>query len=173
MISLDKLRNCVTKAKIYEVTLGEAEIRYIQAVVDLKIRYDQECGKVINLKSGEKTKRRLLNFTGAELAFAKIFNVYMDFTRRYRYYDVSFRNGVTVDVKHTDQDRGHLIAGIEAHKAIADWYALMVGEFPTFEFRGAIPGEVFIGEGNIKDLGHGPCYVVGQERLILNVGDWV
>jgi hypothetical protein len=176
MERLRKLRNCVSRETVknaYIVTLGEVEIRYIEAVVDAKIRYDQECRKVINLKSGEKTRRRLLNFTGAELAFAKIFNVYMDFTRRYRYYDVILPNGGKVDIKHTDQDRGHLIAGIEAHKSIADWYALMVGEFPTFEFRGAILGEVFIMEDNIRDLGHGPCYVVGQERLILSVEDWV
>ncbi len=153
----------------YEITLGEAEIRYIEAVVDLKEAYDRQCGKPLNLKVGEKTRRRLLNFTGAELAFAKLFNVYMDFTRRFRWYDVLLPGGKTVDIKHTDQDSGRLLVRADERKKVPDLFVLMVGEFPTFEFRGAIPGNVLVRRENLRDLGHGPCYVAEQSRLSLDV----
>ena len=156
--------------KPYEVTLSELESRYVELVVEKKIAYDREGGKVGNWKVGQMTKKKMLNSTGAELAFGKLFNVYVDFSRRYRSYDLRMPDGRSVDVKHTDQDRGRLIATLEtAHKPIPDLFALMVGEFPTFEFRGVIPGDIFISEKNVADLGHGPCYAVDQSRLSLEV----
>ena len=154
----------------FEITLSEIEVKYVEAVVEMKAAYDIQCGKSMNLKVGEKTKQRMLNSTGAELAFAKLCNVYVDFTRRYRWYDVILPDGRTVDIKHTDQDRGHLICNASGiQKRIPDLFALMVGEFPTFEFRGVIVGEIFIQEANLKDLGHGPCYAVEQGRLSLDL----
>jgi hypothetical protein len=160
------------RGRPHEITLGGAEIRYVHIVVDLKVNYDRECRKVIEPKYGGKSRRRMLNFTGAELAFAKMFNIYMDFGRRFRSYDVVLPDGRTVDVKHTDQDQGRLVASMETSKRqIPNLFALMVGEFPSFEFRGAIPGKIFIQECNIKDLGHGPCYAIDQSRLSLDM-DW-
>ncbi len=156
----------------FEITLSQVEIQYVKFVAEMRISYDRECEKIGNWKSGNKTREKLLNPIGAELAFCKAFNLYPDFSRRFKWYDATLPDGRTVDVKHTDQDRGHLIAALNSSKKrLVDLYVLMVGEFPTYEFRGVIPAEVFIRKENVKDLGHGPCYAVDQSRLSLVV-DW-
>ena len=47
----------------------------------------------------------------------------------------------------------------------SDYFVLMVGEFPSYEFKGYIESEELIQEKNIIDLGHGPGYGIEQERL--------
>jgi hypothetical protein len=154
----------------FEVTLSEIEVKFIEAVVQTKVAYDAEGGKAKNLKVGERTPQRMLNAAGAELAFGKLFNLYVDFSRRYRWYDVMLPDGRTVDIKTTTQDQGHLIcdAGV-VQKRIPDLFALVVGEFPTFEFRGVIAGDIFIQEVNKRDFGHGACYAVEQNKLCLEL----
>jgi hypothetical protein len=41
----------------------------------------------------------------------------------------------------------------------------MVGEFPTYEFKGFFPGEEVFKPENLVDLGHGPTYGISQDRL--------
>lgn len=164
-------RPIVANRNRYEVTLGDTEMRLVEAVVNVRMAHDREWGNP-GWDFGEKTWHKMLNFTGAELAFGKLFNVYVDFDRRYRWYDVKLSDGRTVDVKFTNQDQGHLIVSLDvAKRRIPDLFALMAGGFPTFEFRGIVPGEVFLRPENVKDFGHGPCYALPQSRLSLDL-DW-
>jgi hypothetical protein len=41
----------------------------------------------------------------------------------------------------------------------------MVGEFPTYEFKGFFPGEEVFNDENLVDLGHGETYGISQDRL--------
>ena len=145
-----------TSGGSHEITLGGAEIRYVHIVVDLKVNYDRECGKVIEPKYGGKSRRKMLNFTGAELAFAKMFNIYMDFGRRFRSYDVVLPDGRTVDVKHTDQDQGRLVASLEtSRRQIPDLFALIVEEFKSMNLSPSPSPSPTRGEGR-GEYGRGP-----------------
>jgi len=166
----DKIRNSVNHGRLseeeYEITLNSFEMELVKMVVKQRLRL----GDARGLKT-DKDMEKQLNFVGAELAFAKLFNIYMDFGRQYRAYDhvMTLRypgrtEDVTIDVKHTHQERGHLTANIET-KEVCDFYVLMVGQFPTFVYRGCIPGDVFIREENIKQLGAWRGYAVEQHRL--------
>jgi len=64
-----------TAGRSYEVTLGQAETKYVELIVDMEIAYDQQCEKTGNWKADLKTREKMLNALGAQLAFCKIFNL--------------------------------------------------------------------------------------------------
>jgi hypothetical protein len=62
-----------------------------------------------------------------------------------------------------------LLVGLWKNRAIPNYYALMVGEFPNYEFKGFFPGaEVFMPQ-NIVNLGHGETYGISQDRLKMDL----
>ena len=104
---------------------------------------------------------------GAELAFCKLFNVYPDMSivadpSADRTGDAIWM-GKTVDVKTTKYKTGRLLA--VRWKQKKDLYALMVGTFPKYEFRGMATGDKLIRQENLTDLGHGEGYALGQHQL--------
>ena len=104
---------------------------------------------------------------GAELAFCKLFNVYPDMSivadpAADRTGDAIWM-GKTVDVKTSKYKTARLLA--VRWKKKKDLYALMVGTFPKYEFRGMATGDELIRQENLIDLGHGEGYALSQHQL--------
>ncbi len=105
--------------------------------------------------------------TGGEFAFCKLQNIYPDMTINHPIsFDCYIKGHGYIDVKTTKKPFGMLLVGVWKSRAIPDYYALMVGEFPTYEFKGFFPGGDVFHRENLIDLGHGPTYGIAQERLI-------
>lgn len=109
---------------------------------------------------------------GAEMAVAKAFNVYPDFTTHSRSggYDLIIGKGKKqkrVDVKYTDNSNGNLIAPIKKgrEKNGPEIYFLVIGKFPKYRLIGWCKREEFLKKENIKDIGHGPTYVLDRDQL--------
>lgn len=105
---------------------------------------------------------------GAELAFCRLFNVYPDL-------DVSPRAGggdailagKSVDVKTTDVPFGRLLVPVGKNTTGVDLYALMVGRFPTYEFRGLQTAARVLRLDNIEQFKYGkPAHAVEQRDLV-------
>jgi hypothetical protein len=109
-----------------------------------------------------------LEGTAGEFAFCKLKNVYPDMSiEQPMPFDCFLNEFGFIDVKTTKKLDGMLLVGKWKSKSIPQYYALMVGKMPYFEFKGYFPGaEVFKPE-NIVDLGHGQTYGISQDRLIM------
>lgn len=139
-----------------------------------KLRFDNNRKKgVSNSKIGdqsdEDTDREGLC---AEMCFAKLFNVYPDFsvfTRSSK--DGEDKNGdvtiegIPVDVKATKYVSGRLIAVPWKDAPKKFLYALMVGSFPTFTFKGFMKSSDLLSDTRLGNLGHGPTYIANQHEL--------
>ena len=107
-----------------------------------------------------------LEGTGGEFAFCKLKNIYPDMTIDHPIPYDCYINGVGyIDVKSTKKPNGMLLIGTWKYRAIPEYYALMVGEFPNYEFKGYFPGSEVFKPTNIVDLGHGATYGITQDRL--------
>jgi hypothetical protein len=128
-----------------EITLTEAE----QAICRLiaKMRFE-ECRKanITNAKIGDLSNEETdLEGFAAEMAFGNIFNLYPDFCTTPPTTDGSYRGdflieGKTVDVKSSTNPNGLLIC-VPWKKEHCDLYALVVGQFPTYTFKGFLQRE--------------------------------
>lgn len=104
--------------------------------------------------------------TGGEFAFCKIQNIYPDMTIDHPIpFDCYIKGHGYIDVKTTKKRFGMLLVGTWKSRSIPDYYALMVGEFPTYEFKGFFPGEEVFKPENLVNLGHGETYGIEQDRL--------
>lgn len=103
---------------------------------------------------------------GAELAFARLMNVYPDLTTHLRTGgpDCALHCGDRVDVKATPYVKTPLlVVAIQKQLGDADLYALMACAYPNYEFIGWAPEErVF---KSVKDIGWGPSYVLEPRSL--------
>jgi hypothetical protein len=108
--------------------------------------------------------------TGGEFAFCKLKNIYPDMTIDHPIpFDCYLNGHGFIDVKTTKKTNGMLLVGTWKYRSVPSYYALMVGEFPTYEFKGFFPGiEVFKPE-NLVNLGHGETYGIEQDRLIMEL----
>jgi len=111
-----------------------------------------------------------LEGTGGEFAFCKLQNIYPDMTINHPIpFDCYHRTWGFIDVKSTKKTNGMLLVGVWKSRSIPNHYALMVGEFPTYEFKGFFPGEEVFNDENIVNLGHGETYGISQDRLIMEL----
>ena len=104
---------------------------------------------------------------GAEMAFCKIQNLYPDFDcDAPQPFDCYWHEMGWVDVKCTDRIGGMLIVGTwKKEKPTPDYYVLMIGKFPNYEYIGHYDGTMIFNEDNIVNLGYGPVYAVRQGKL--------
>jgi hypothetical protein len=108
--------------------------------------------------------------TGGEFAFCKLQNIYPDMTINHPIpFDCYIKGHGFIDVKSTKKTNGMLLVGIWKSRSIPDYYALMVGEFPTYEFKGFFPGEEVFNDENLVNLGHGETYGISHDRLIMEL----
>ena len=149
-----------------EIELNKAEQRlakYLAKARYQKNRSTNTENQKIGPQSNEETD---LNGIGAEIAFCKYFNLYPDLSTEHRpKEDVVMHDGISVDTKTTKYNNGHLLAPIWKKKISTDFYALLVGDFPTYRFAGFISGKELFSDKNIKDFGYGDTYGVKQEEL--------
>jgi hypothetical protein len=104
--------------------------------------------------------------TGGEFAFCKVKNIYPDMTIDHPIpFDCYINGHGYIDVKTTKKTNGMLLVGTWKYRSVPSYYALMVGEFPTYEFKGFFPGEEVFKPENLVNLGHGETYGIEQDRL--------
>jgi hypothetical protein len=111
-----------------------------------------------------------LNGYGGEFAFCKLFNIMPDtsivFSKKRASYDCE-KYGFKIDVKTTHYVNGHLCLGIwMKDKEGANCFALMIGDFPKYEFKGFCSRERALSEQYIKDKGKGDSYFIPQCDLM-------
>ena len=78
-------------------------------------------------------------------------------------YDCKMHDGTTIDVKTTKYKTGRLL--------VAKWkstgskvFALMIGEFPAYQFKGFCLREQAMSDKYLKDMGHGEAYFARSRR---------
>ncbi len=121
---------------------------------------------------GQSDAETDLEGIGAEFGFSKLFNLYPDLTISTRSStagqddgDVTLRDGRSVDIKATKYRTGKLVA-VPWKKPKVDLFALMVGTFPKYEFKGFMKSEELLSEKRLGTLGHGPTYIAQQNELL-------
>lgn len=153
------------------VTLDPTEQLVCKAIA--KKRYQNARSmNVKNSKIGDQSNEQTdLEGVSSELAFCKMFNVYPDLTVQVRSSidgtdqgDAVLRDGRTVDVKSTRYFTGRLLA-VRWKKQNVDLFALMIGSFPTYTFKGFMKSEELLKEERIGNLGHGNGYIAQQHEL--------
>ena len=104
---------------------------------------------------------------GGELAFARMRNLYplLNFLPTKGGADTFARDGKTTDVKTTTRKDGSLLVGTNKKEDPCDYYVLMIADFPKFTCKGWASKEDIFQDCNRRDLGHGPVYVVNQNKL--------
>jgi len=108
--------------------------------------------------------------TGGEFAFCKIQNIYPDMSVESPMpFDCTINGKGFIDIKTTRKLDGMLLVGLWKSRSVPNYYALMVGEMPIYEFKGFFPGHEVFKPENIVDLGHGDTYGISQDRLIKHI----
>jgi hypothetical protein len=135
-----------------------------------KKRYESNRKKgVKNSKIGKQSDEETdLEGIAAEIAFCKLMNVFPDlsiYTRNSSQDDGDVTvNGFRVDVKTTKYHTGRLVA-VPWKKPNVDYFALIVGSFPTYELKGFMRSEELLTKSRLKDLGYGKVYAASQSEL--------
>ena len=151
------------------ISLSEVEQSICKRIA--KLRYQNNRAKgVIDRKVGKQSNEETdLEGFAAEFAFCKIFNLYPDFTIEPRGTeddcgDAVLPSGKTVDVKATKYPTGRLLA-VPWKGDNVDLYALMVGEFPRYIFKGFMSREELHKAERLGNLGYGETYIAQQHEL--------
>jgi hypothetical protein len=148
-----------------EVTLNEAEQRLAKWVAAQRHRNGRRTNRVnarIGPQSDEETD---LEGVAAEIAYCKLFNVYPDLeTTRPKdpAADCVTRYGVRVDVKSTKYIDGKLLAVRWKQPVGVDAFALMIGEFPTYEYVGSMTARELLNDKRLMKVGASVGYAAPQ-----------
>lgn len=124
-----------------------------------------------NAKRGRQSNEDTdLEGVGSEVAFCKIINLYADFGIRTRPADdddgdFNLKDGRAVDVKATRYKSGRLVA-LPWKNGNARLFALMIGTFPKYAFKGFMTADELLRPECLGSLGHGPSYIPGQDELV-------
>lgn len=144
------------------------------AKVLAKMRHDNNrASGVKNSKIGSQSNEVTdLEGIASELAFCRGFNCYPDLTIAPRSSakgedkgDLRLANGLIVDVKATKYSNGKLLAVTWKNHCVHA-FALMVGEFPRYTFKGFMLQDDLINPKRIGDLGYGKTYLAEQHELV-------
>tara|TARA_Y100000310_G_C20561210_1_gene753154 strand:+ start:260 stop:775 length:516 start_codon:yes stop_codon:yes gene_type:complete len=150
-----------------ETTLSEAEILTARVVASMRTGLNRQSGTPDAKKCDRDGFEIDLDGVGGEMAFAKLKNLCPDLGALPRSggHDFLTKNGRTLDVKTTSVKHGNLLVGENKANAPSDFYVLMTGKFPTYEYVGwASSKQVFKAE-NLVDLGYGKVYRVWRKDL--------
>lgn len=146
------------------LTLSEAEVRLVQYVGRRRAEGNRAAGvRDRRYDAGDLDTDAF----GAELALAKMLNVYPDLSLHPRKGgdDLVF-GGVAIDVKQTKYPDGYLLATPWKDAAASALYALMTGTLPTYTFRGFASADALFQAHRLRDLGKGRGYAMAQADLI-------
>jgi len=151
------------------VRLSAVEMRLCEHVTKVRIKTNTS-NKVSDKKISKDEELQLeLEGYGAEVAFCRLFNVFPDMSTHSRSSETDIGDaflpcGRAVDVKATKYPNGKLLAPLWKKDEI-DLYALMVGQYPEYTFRGFMSKDELRREERIGSLGHGPTYIAFQNEL--------
>jgi hypothetical protein len=160
-----------------EVTLSVVEQAIVKGVAKQRFNNNRANG-VYNAKIGDQSNYDTdIEGFGAELAFCRLHNLYPDFSISPRSTNedqgdaiLPIPNGI-VDVKGTKYPTGKLITPTWKSKDAVDVYALMVGEFPNYIFKGFMKSSDLMVSGRIGDMGYGKkSFIASQDELIDLIG---
>jgi len=155
--------------RVYEnITLNDGEQAVCRTIAKLRFDNNRKHG-VANSKIGKQDDEFTdLEGIGGEFAFCKKLNIMPDFSIDIRssQTDVGdcIYNGKRIDVKTTKYENGSLIV-VPWKKNNVDLFVLMVGQFPTYSYRGRISASVILDANNFLDLGYGKVYGLSQDKL--------
>jgi len=132
-----------------------SEVARAAGIPDYKVRPGNRSGVEVDIDG-----------FGAELAFCKLVNVYPDLSPQPKSGGADcLVVGSYVDVKSRRQPNDDLLVIARPGKQTGiDWYALMIVNWPTFRFAGAIQTLDLVRQP-VVDLGYGPTYAVPQNKL--------
>jgi hypothetical protein len=159
-----------------KISLSESEQAICKTIAKFRFENNRK-SNVKNSKIGNQSNEFTdLEGFAAEFAFCKLFNCFPDFSINTRSSknkedengDVLFKDKI-IDVKTTKYKTGKLLAALwkDSNKNI-DYFALMVGTFPDYEFKGFISKSELIQPKRLGNLGYGETYIAEQKDLILN-----
>lgn len=149
-----------------EVMLDEVEQAIVRHIAKRRFQSNRGEGVVNNRVGPQSDEATDVEGFGSEMACAKLFNVYPDFSigARRGGHDCELM-GLRIDAKGTQYRRGHLLAVIGKQPGDVDIYALMVGKFPNYYFAGCATASELLRPERITDLGHGDTYAMEQSDL--------
>jgi hypothetical protein len=161
--------DCQTNPSKYSITLNPAEERLARYLAEARTQANRRRSAVDPIRGPQSASESELEGVAAELAFCRLFNVYPDLTvgDPDKGFDCIL-SGKTVDVKATKYSNGMLIC-VEWKTKVPDYFALMTGTIPTYEFRGFMAGAELIHECRLKNhFNRGLVYAAQQSELRLS-----
>ena len=150
------------------LTLNLAEQRLATFLGTMRHRVNRQAQVVDQQHSPTLTGLEVdIDGVGAEIALARILNVYPDLTLEPRRGggDLTVA-GVTIDVKTTRYPHGRLVATLYKQPGDVEVYALMVGQMPHYTLKGFCTADHLFAMQHIINLGHGPLRAVEQTDLL-------
>lgn len=151
------------------ISLCETEQAICRGIARARFSNNRKSG-IINKKVGKQSNDETdLEGFAAEFAFCKLFNVFPDFTVSPRNSnedagDAVLPGGLSVDIKVTKYPTGRLLA-VPWKANNVELYALMIGEFPVYTFKGFMRREDLLKEERLGNLGYGQTYIAQQHEL--------
>jgi hypothetical protein len=158
------------------IVLSEADQAICLQLAQERYQNNRNHG-ITNKKIGRQSNKDTdLEGIAGEFAFCRISGLLPDTTVHIRSYlsdsgDVVYA-GIKIDIKTTKYANGRLLVPTWKAEQSAHLYALMTGEFPSYEFRGFIKAKDIIRRDHVVDLGYGNTFAANQKEL-RNVEDLV
>lgn len=151
------------------ITLNKSEQTICETIAMARFNNNRE-NNITNAKVGDQDNYETdLEGFAAEVAFCKLFNVYPDFsveTRTSKEDDGDcIVNSKTVDVKTTKYKSGKLLA-VSWKESNVDLFALMIGEFPTYTFKGFMTSKELLKKHRLGSMGYRETYIAKQHELV-------
>ena len=154
--------------KNISLTLNDGEQQICKLIAKARFNNNRN-NNVKNSKVGEQSNEFTdLEGIGGEVAFCKMVNAFPDFSIHVRNATEDkgdlVVNNVTIDVKTTKYKNGKLLA-VPWKKSNVELYVLMVGEFPTYTYKGSMFAKDLLIPERIGNLGRGDTYIAEQKDL--------
>ena len=149
------------------IELNEAEQRLVRFIS--KERFERHRD---NLQGkNHQSLQQVVEGLGGEFAFCKLFNLYPDISVEPHKEDTGDcgTHGKRIDVKTTQYENGNLVIVPWKDISKIDYFALMIGTFPKYTYKGLMSSDQAKIDENLTDLGHGKVYLIKQDKLIQKI----
>lgn len=152
-----------------QIILSKEEQKICEYIGKSRYLINREKG-VTDKKIGNKDNKSMDDDGfGGEFAFCKLFNLMPDFLVQVTQtnkndYDAIIFNCIKIDVKTTPVITGRLLTPLWKVDEV-DCYALMVGEMPSYTFKGFMLRENLKQDKRIGSLGYDKGYIAKQHEL--------
>ena len=143
------------------ITLKQEEQEVIKEICVKRLSRNAVIGNPNKVEAASKEYFYLLNGYGGELGFCILANVFPDLTWLSPGIWDCIVNGKTVDVKTTNASTPSLI--VDNPKREIDYYVLMVGSFPSYEYLGFCSREEL--SQNYVEVNGKEKYIVTSDKL--------